>query len=98
MKRAVLVTAAPHLVSCQTEALLLWALYLAPMTVAIGYFAAAEMSRGRGKNFKFANDLYTYGFTFKINREKVLNVFLETGKDEDGMDKYVMHFKIEPKM
>ncbi|CAO4384519.1 unnamed protein product [Caenorhabditis nigoni] len=66
--------------------------------VAIGYFAAAEMSRGRGKNFKFANDLYTYGFTFKINREKVLNVFLETGKDDDEMDKYVMHFKIEPKM
>ncbi|ULT99262.1 hypothetical protein L3Y34_000537 [Caenorhabditis briggsae] len=66
--------------------------------VAIGYFTAAEMSPGRGKNFKFANDLYTYGFTFSINREKVLNVSLETGKDEDGMDKYVMHFKIDPKL
>ncbi|PIC41794.1 hypothetical protein B9Z55_009087 [Caenorhabditis nigoni] len=66
--------------------------------VAIGFFTGAQRSPGAEKNFKFANDLYTYGFTFKINQEKVLNVFMETGKDDDGMDRYVMHFKIEPKM
>ncbi|CAO4368856.1 unnamed protein product [Caenorhabditis nigoni] len=64
--------------------------------VAIEYFKAAQMSPGAEENFKFANDLFTYGFTFWINEEKVLNVFMETGKDDDGMDKYVMHFKVDP--
>ncbi|PIC41790.1 hypothetical protein B9Z55_009083 [Caenorhabditis nigoni] len=63
---------------------------------AIGYFTAAQISPGAEENFKFANDLFTYGFTFSINQEKVLNVFMETGKDDDGMNKYVMHFKVDP--
>ncbi|ULT99264.1 hypothetical protein L3Y34_000539 [Caenorhabditis briggsae] len=66
--------------------------------LVLKYFSAAEQSPGAQINERLASGMFHYGLTFPINQEKVLNVFLEHVKKENGMEEYVMHFKIDPKL
>ncbi|CAP38081.2 Protein CBG21126 [Caenorhabditis briggsae] len=63
---------------------------------AIGYFRAAQKFPGARKNFKLASGMFPFGLCFPISRDKMLNVYMEIGKNKDGTDKYVIHFKIDP--
>ncbi|CAO4384518.1 unnamed protein product [Caenorhabditis nigoni] len=62
------------------------------------YFSTAEHTTGAQVNERLGNKPSSFGLTFPINQEKVLNVFLEHVKKENGMDAYVIHFKIDPKL
>ncbi|CAO4384520.1 unnamed protein product [Caenorhabditis nigoni] len=52
--------------------------------------APGAQVRFRGKGF-FGHDV-----TFPIDEEKVLNVFTEVVENENGMEEYVVHFKVDP--
>ncbi|PIC41800.1 hypothetical protein B9Z55_009092 [Caenorhabditis nigoni] len=64
----------------------------------VRYFSVAEQAPGAQVNATLASGMFQFGLTFPINQEKVLNVFMDNGKDENGMDKYVIHFKIDPNL
>ncbi|CAO4368858.1 unnamed protein product [Caenorhabditis nigoni] len=64
---------------------------------AIRYFTSDQHPPEVQRNLNLAPGTFEYSLTFPINREKVLNVLLEKITNEIGMDKYVMHFKIDPK-
>ncbi|PIC41798.1 hypothetical protein B9Z55_009091 [Caenorhabditis nigoni] len=64
--------------------------------LVMNYISVVRQSPGAQINKRLASGISPYGFTFPINQEKVLNVFLDRFKKENGMEEYVIHFKIDP--
>ncbi|CAO4368811.1 unnamed protein product [Caenorhabditis nigoni] len=52
-----------------------------------------------GAHWKFSGKgIFVYDLIFSIDEEKVLNVFTEVVEKEHGMEEYVVHFKVDPKL
>ncbi|PIC41766.1 hypothetical protein B9Z55_009063 [Caenorhabditis nigoni] len=60
-------------------------------------FVAAAYAPGARRYFT-CKRISAYDLIFPIDEEKVLNVFTEVVEKEHGMDEYVVHFKVVPKL
>ncbi|PIC42003.1 hypothetical protein B9Z55_009219 [Caenorhabditis nigoni] len=62
-------------------------------------FKTIMKRKGPGAHRKFSGKgMFVYDLIFSIDEEKVLNVFTEVVEKENGMDEYVVHFKVVPKL
>ncbi|CAO4368833.1 unnamed protein product [Caenorhabditis nigoni] len=60
-------------------------------------FVAAAYAPGARRYFS-CKRISAYDLIFPIDEEKVLNVFTEVVEKEHGMEEYVVHFKVVPKL
>ncbi|PIC42006.1 hypothetical protein B9Z55_009221 [Caenorhabditis nigoni] len=65
--------------------------------VVTDIFSGATGAPGAHRKFS-GKGMFVYDLIFSIDEEKVLNVFTEVVEKENGMDEYVVHFKVVPKL